>query len=816
VCFTLDIYLLKQKNMKNIGLLFVCLCTSFMTIAQSIYIIDQNSLQPIEGVELYKAGSAILLGKSSNKGIVELQSISQNESLLFIHPMYLNKMLTLDELKSQNNVVRLTENVNSIEEVVVSASKFEEKRKDVAQKIQVMRASELQNMNQSSTADVLANSGNVMVQKSQLGGGSPIIRGFETNKVLIVVDGMRMNNAIYRGGHLQNVITVDNSIMDRVEIVFGPGSVMYGSDALGGVMSFTTKNPILSTDGKLNVKAGAYTRYMSAVNGYAAHANVSIGGKRFGSLTSFTYSNYGDLRQGANREISLGNFGARPWYVERINGVDSLLVNADTNLQVGSGYMQYDILQKFLFQQNENTKHILNLQYSTSSDVPRYDRLVQTSGGLPKYAEWYYGPQQRILASYTLQLSKKNLFYDNARFILGYQQIEESRIDRKFNKDGQNNRIENLDILTANLDLVKKIGKNELRYGLEGWYNKVASTAFTKDITTGIETPLDTRYASGGAVMSSAAIYATHTLEINDKLILNDGLRFSNVGLQAKFTDTTFFKFPFSEANQNNSALTGNIGLIYMPTEDFRLTALVSSGFRAPNVDDLSKVFESTAGTIIVPNDSLKPEKTYNGEVGISNRFGGWLTLQATGYYTLYRDALSVQNFWYKGQDSIVYEGSLSQVVATQNSTKAYLYGLELALNGRVNENVSVYGTYNYTYARIVTDSTAIPLDHIPPVFGKFGVQISDKKFRADLFINYSAWKRITDYSPSGEDNEDYALPEGMPSWYTVNARVTYQFNKMLSAQVACENILDRNYRVFASNISAPGRNFIFTLRGSF
>jgi hemoglobin/transferrin/lactoferrin receptor protein len=803
--------------MKNIGLLIVCLCASFISFAQPITIIDQNSLQPIEGVEVYKAGSAVMLGKSSNKGVFELQSISQNESLVFIHPMYIKKMLTLDELKSQNNVVRLAENVNSIDEVVVSASKFEEKRKDVAQKIQVMRASELQNMNQSSTADVLANSGNIMVQKSQLGGGSPIIRGFETNKVLIVVDGIRMNNAIYRGGHLQNVITLDNAIMDRVEIVYGPGSVVYGSDALGGVMSFTTKNPLLSTDGKLNVKAGAYTRYMSAVNGYAAHGDVSVGGKKFGSLTSFTYANYGDLRQGANREPSVGNFGARPWYVERINGVDSLLVNADTNVQVGSGYTQYDILQKFLFQQNENVKHIVNFQYSTSSNVPRYDRLVQTSGGMPKYAEWNYGPQNRMLASYTLQLSNKNLFYNNARFILGYQQIEESRIDRKYKKDGQNNRIENLDIITANFDLAKKFGKNELRYGLEGWYNVVKSTAFTKDIVTGTDSPLDTRYASGGAVMSSVAVYATHTLEISDKLILNDGLRFSNVGLNAKFTDTTFFNFPFKEAVQNNSALTGNIGLIYLPSEDCRVTALVSSGFRAPNVDDLSKVFESTPGNINVPNPDLKPEYTYNGELGVSNRFGGIFTVQATAYYTLYRNALTTQNFTYNGQDSIMYGGVMSNVVATTNANKAYLYGLELAVNGKLNDHVSVYGTYNYTHARIVMDSvSAIPLDHIPPAFGKLGMQITDKKFRGDLFVNYSAWKRIADYNPFGEDNQAYALPEGMPSWYTVNARVTYQFNKMFSVQVTCENILDRNYRVFASNISAPGRNFIFTLRGNF
>jgi hemoglobin/transferrin/lactoferrin receptor protein len=215
--------------------------------------------------------------------------------------------------------------------------------------------------------------------------------------------------------------------MDRVEVVFGPGAVVYGSDAIGGVMHFTTKNPTLSTTDKTLIKASAFTRYMSAVNGYAAHADVSVGTKRLGSLTSFTYSNFGDLRQGARRKDFVGSFGARPWYVERIQGVDSMIMNSDTNLQVGSGYSQYDVLQKFTFKQKEGVLHKLNLQLSNSSNIDRYDRLTQTSNGNPRFAEWYYGPQFRLMSAYTLELSNATNMYDAARMTLGYQAIEESR-----------------------------------------------------------------------------------------------------------------------------------------------------------------------------------------------------------------------------------------------------------------------------------------------------------------------------------------------------------------------------------------------------
>ncbi len=781
----------------------------------SLTVYDISTFSPIENVVVLNGESNASLGKSDKNGQLTIALMSG--FIILNHPDYINQEVILLSTNSESEIsIYLRPSQNSLEEVVVSASKFEEKRKDVAQKIQVMKSGELQNFNQSSTADVMANSGNVFVQKSQLGGGSPIIRGFETNKVLMVVDGIRMNNAIYRGGHLQNIITLDNSIMDRVEVVFGPGSVVYGSDAIGGVMSFTTKKPQFSSDDKLLVKSNAYARYFSAANGYATNANVSVGTKKFASLTSFTYSKFGDLRQGAVRNPYVGNFGARNWYVERINGVDSMVVNADTNKQVGSAYTQYDFLQKFAYKQNDFVTHNLNFQLSNSGNIDRYDRLTQTSGSNPKYAEWYYGPQFRMLAAYTLDLSNKNSMYDNARIILGYQSIEESRIDRKFKNNSKNHRVENLDILTFNADFSKKINEHEFRYGLDAYYNNVKSTAYTEDIVSMAASALDTRYPDGGSMMYSVAGYLTHTWEITDKLILNDGLRFTHVGLNAKFKDKTFFPFPFNDINQSNNALNGNLGLIYMPTSKWRFTLSGSTGFRAPNVDDLTKVFESVPGSIVVPNPNLKAEYSYNGEFGFSYEIAPDLYLGANAYYTLLTNALTVQNSTFLGEDSINYDGQLSQVKTTTNTGQAYVYGVEGMISGKLSDYFNITGTVNYTKGRIKTDSIPYPLDHIPPVFGKVSLAYNLRKFKAEFFVNYSGWKRLEDYNLIGEDNYAYATVNGMPSWYTLNLRVNYIFNKYASIQVACENILDQNYRNYASNISAPGRNFIVTLRGNF
>lgn len=780
----------------------------------TLKIYDAFTYQPISGVQVQ---SELGIQKTDANGQISFKNTPL--SLQLSHPDYVSMLVPLSKASAQSEVlieVRMEPNSQTENETVVSANRTAEKRKDVTQKIQVIRSGDIQFQQQTSMADVLQNSGSVFVQKSQLGGGSPIIRGFETNKVLIVIDGIRMNNAIYRGGHLQNVITLDQANTDRVELVFGPGSVMYGSDAIGGVMAFQTKSPTLSSSEDLLVKAGAYTRYFSATSGYAANAQVNVATKRFGSLTSFSYANYSDLRQGSKRNDAIGNLGVRNWYVERINGVDSMMVNLDSNLQVGSGYTQYDVLQKFTFVQKQGVTHQLNFQLSNSGNIDRYDRLTLLSGSKPKFAEWYYGPQFRLLTAYTLELANATKFYDRARIVLAYQGIEESRMDRRFQNNARNHRIENLTIYTFNLDFMKRQGKHELRYGLDAYINQVNSVAFAQNILTGDQAPLDTRYPDGGSSMNGAALYASHTYEISDKLILNDGIRISQVNLSAKFNDQTFFPFPFNSIQQNHTALNGNMGLIYMPTKKWRFILNGSTAFRAPNVDDLTKVFESVPGSVVVPNPNLKAEYAYNAEFGLQYQIMKKSTFGVNLYQTYLTNALTVQNGTFNGADSILYDGQLSQVMTTTNAAKARVWGVELFLNAKIANNLALQATYNYTNGRILTDTVPYPLDHIAPAFGKASLIYTKMKWRAEFFAQYSGWKKLEDYNLIGEDNYSYATPDGMPSWYTLNLRMNYAFSKNLSVQAACENILDRNYRMFASNISAPGRNFIITLRGNF
>lgn len=731
----------------------------------------------------------------------------------------------------------LTTEVN---EVIISAGKFSEKKKDVARQITLIKQKDLEFMSQSNTADVLQSSGTVLVQKSQLGGGSPIIRGFEANKVQIVVDGVRLNNAIYRGGHLQNVLRIDNNALERIEVIQGAGSVIYGSDALGGVMHFVTKTPKLADTGKVLFMAGANARYGTAANELTGSLNFNIGFKKIAFFTNLSYTQLGDLRQGSVGLNADREGWKRSYTSSRINNRDTMLLNNTPLVQLNSGYTQLDVLQKVIYKQNERVQHGLNFQYSTTGDVPRYDRLIQTDSAQSaqieanrfisenpttnkyRYAEWYYGPEQRLLLAYTLstngfpkKLINGGMAVNSSKITAAYQDITESRHSRRFNRSTRQDRTENVKVASVNADFQILKRKNEIRYGGEVIYNKVTSTAADVDINTKAEKPAITRYPNGGSNMVYSAIYATLNRELGKGWVLNSGLRYNLVSLSASFSDTSLTKFPFTEAKQTNTALNGNLGVVYNTPKGWRVSGLLSTGFRAPNVDDLGKVFDSSPNDsiVIVPNPNLKPEYTYNAEISVGKLLGSKASIEATAWYTLYKQAITTQAFTYNGNSTIVYDGVTSKVFANQNTANAYLYGGSIAAKWNFYKHLTFIGTANYTYGRLKTDSSDIPLDHIAPLFGRAAINWKEANTEVELFCLFNGAKKLKDFSLNGEDNYYGSTINGMPAWYTTNLRAAYKLSDFSMIQIAVENILDQNYRVFSSGISAPGRNVVVTLR---
>jgi hemoglobin/transferrin/lactoferrin receptor protein len=497
-----------------------------------------------------------------------------------------------------------------------------------------------------------------------------------------------------------------------------------------------------------------------------------------------------------------------------------MMTNSNPNIQKKSGYSQYDIMQKVLFQPNDQMKYILNLQFSNSSDVPRYDRLAEMDGSKLKYADWYYGPQSRFFAALRCELKGKYAMYDNAAVNIAYQNISEDRVNRRFNKTAVSHQEETVDVLSLNADIMKKITeKNELRYGLEAVSNHVGSVAYNINVSNDIKTFNNvSRYPDNGSDYTTIAAYASHNWEINKLLIFSQGIRLSSINMKSEYSDTMMklTKFPFDKnIQQNNAAINGNLGLVYMPGKDWRFAVMASSGFRAPNVDDVTKVNDSKAGSLIViPNPELKPEYAYNLDVSIGKTVLNKFQIELCGFYTLLKDAIVIKASTFNGQDSMLWGGLKTAVQSATNAGEAYVLGLQANVLLQLSEKLSLSSNLTYTYGRLKAGD--LPLDHIPPLFGMTSLKFETRKFKAEIYSRYNGWKNLKDYSTSGEDNLPQASVDGTPLWYTLNVRSAYQLNKYLNVQIGMENILDRYYRNFASGISAPGRNFVVAMKATF
>lgn len=728
---------------------------------------------------------------------------------VFIFNILILRILTL-QAQNQDSI-----QINDLEMVIISANKVAENRSQVAQPIRVLTKQNIELLNAQNTADLIALSGSAMVQKSQQGGGSPILRGFEASRVLLMVDGVRMNNLIYRAGHLQNILTLDQAILDRVEVLYGPASTVYGSDALGGVIHCYTRKPKTAESG-LKINGNTSTRYSSINQEKTGHADFNLGWKNVAMLSSLTYSDFGDLKMGKNTQALDTLWGLRKFYAERMNGKDSLIANTDPYVQKYTGYKQYDFLQKILYQQNAHISHLLNIQFSNSTNIPRYDRLTDPKGAGLNAAEWYYGPQKRLMTAYELNLMDLSGFFNQVKLNINYQDVEESRHNRNFGATFKNSRIEKINVYGANLDFYHVKNEHQFRTGIDAQYGVAKSTAFKTNVNDNTTAAQSTRYPDGDNNQQNIAIYATHTWKINPQWVLNDGLRAGSVRQKSTFVDRAFYPFPFNDAIQNMTGLSGNLGLIYMPSPIFRATILGSTGYRVPNVDDLAKVFESAKGTIIIPNPSIKPEKTYNVEASFALK-SDKILWENNIHFTNFTDAIVADKFQFKGQDSILYDGVKSQVMANQNKRKAKIWGFSSMLKVQLYEGLTWTGAYHYTQGRIIkADNTETPLDHIPPANGRFALQYTHNQLFTEFFIQYSNAKWISDYFLNGEDNEQYATKNGMPAWWTMNVRASYEVSKGLKLQLGIDNIADVQYRVFASGIHGAGRNLFGTLRYAF
>ncbi|WP_046754865.1 TonB-dependent receptor plug domain-containing protein [Kordia jejudonensis] len=802
------------NKIKGISFL-VSFIFSTALFGQEIQVKDITNDRNISSVDVYNADQS-KGGITNSRGKIDISSFGADEKITFQHISYQSLTLTKTEILQNKNKVYLIKETEELSKIVISVSKWEQDKEEVPKKIVSINTKDIAYTAPQTAADLLEKSGKIFVQKSQLGGGSPMIRGFSTNRLLLSVDGVRMNNAIFRGGNIQNVIAIDPFNISNTEVILGPGSVIYGSDAIGGVMNFYTKSPQLSWNEKTIISGNAAVRYASANTEKTTHADFNVGIKKWGFHTSVTYSDFDDLRMGSNGKDRY----LRPELVTQVNGEDTVIPNEDPLIQRFTGYSQLNISQKVKLIPDDIWEFDLGLHYSKTSNYPRYDRLIQYRNETLRYGDWFYGPQKWFMGNLQTQKKGNNTFYDNVKFTNAFQRFEESRNSRLFQDDILNVTEEKVDAISSNLDFEKRFNpRMKIFYGLEYVYNKVHSDGHDRNIETNTITDAPSRYPDG-ATWQSMAAYMSAEYRLHPKFTIQSGLRYNHILIETDF-DTTFFPFPFSEAKTNTGAFTGSIGFSWVPN-NWQITANLGTAFRAPNIDDIGKVFDSEPGSVVVPNPNLMPEYAYSAEIGIQKRVSDKLDFSFAAFYTLLDDALIREDFNLNGETEIVYNGELSNVQAIQNASKVFTYGFEFGIKAKMAKNIKL--TADLTIPRgeeQQADGTKVPLRHVSPIFGNFHFIYKNEKLKFDVFTNYNGSITFENLAPSERSKAYlYALDENgdpyAPSWLTLNARSSIEITKTINITASLENITDQRYRSYSSGISAPGRNIIVGLNYSF
>ncbi len=643
----------------------------------------------------------------------------------------------------------------------------------------------LEERNGKTSAEVLREESGIFVQKTNHGGGSAIIRGLSSNQILLLVDGVRLNNSTYRLGNHQYLTTVDNNALERIEVVHGPTSVLYGSDALGGVINLITRRPPLhAAAGTLQSDISLFGRYASADGERTGRAELSLYNHRWALLVGASRKHFGDLRRGGNSD-------------------DPEIENSTNGLkQSPSGFDGYDLDAKLVFVPTPRSELLIAFQQFRQDEIPRYDKYESGDNVL-----WLYSPQHRQLSYGKFTQHFEQDFLKQAQVTLSFNRQEEGRITQKGPEDDIVRERDRVNTYGLAARIVAGYKGHQFSLGGEVYLDDVASRRVLENPHTARPTPEARGRYPDGAGYQSFGVYIQDEWHLSARWMVLPGVRFSYFRTAFDLPAAVLGGVDLDNINLDFSALTASIGSMYRISPVFSLTANAGQAFRAPNLSDLSKFGESKGNTFEVPNAALKPEKLLSVDAGIRwnhSRMQGSLV----GYYAVVSDLLGSVPALFNGSPQIIAAGDTLQVKRKENIGKAYLSGFEFSFNANLRARLSWYGNAAYTYGQSTTADE--PISKIPPFFGLMGLRYHYHRWQAAFYARFAARQNRL----SADDLDDPRIPNtGTPGWYTLNLRGNFQPTPGITLTLALENVLDKNYREHASGINGPGRNLVVSLR---
>lgn len=682
------------------------------------------------------------------------------------------------------NIYADTNNIVSMEDIVVTASRSE---KDINKVPNIVYNVQTTGMNTQpkTTPNMLNGIPSVMVQKTSLGQGSPYIRGFTGFRTLCMIDGIRLNNSVFRDGPNQYWNTIDPLSINRYELVMGPGSVMYGSDAIGGTLNAITEDPPEYSSNTNTTKNKAYYRGSTA-----EHSNIGrlqIGdtlGENIGFIGGSSIKRFGDLKGGKR-----------------------------VGIQEHTGYDEQDYDLKANYFISDNTKLTLCHQTVEQVDVWRTHKTIYGIDweGVEVGTDKVYSYDQNRHLTY--MKFKSDNHYGVIKSLDANVSLHNQNEDMLRVKKDNSSEQQGFDVNTfgTGLQLESPSDLGNFVYGLE-YYRDTVDSYSEKYNSNGTKTKTEIQGpVADDAIYDTIGIYVEDTISLFDeKLDVITGVRYNIVSVDANNVKDPITGKKMSIEN-NWESTVGSLKLV-LPLSHNRDNILyggVSEGYRAPNLSDLSRLDTARSNEIETPSPELDPEYYTSYEIGIKSRINK-VVFQASYYYT------TIDNMIVRTPTGKVIDGS--KEVTKKNAGDGYVQGVELKETYLVTSEWSIWFGASWMDGKVdtYTTSTTKPekdyISRLMPPTMQFGIKWEDisKKYWI-AFVNNMA--TCADKISEDDKRDTQRIPDGGTPGYSVfNISSGVNPTKNTEVSLSLENILNEDYRIHGSGVNEPGRNLILTI----
>lgn len=596
----------------------------------------------------------------------------------------------------------------------------------------------------------------VLIQRTGRGQSSPFVRGLTGQQVLILVDGIRMTNATFRAGPNQYFNTIDPNMVERIEVIRGPGSVLYGGDAIGGVINVVTKKA--TNTGYNFLTAGTVQRFSSADLGYTGRVDVEGSVGSTGIFAGGGYGNYNNLDLGGPPDCPPGfDVGRQPATSWRYNSADIKM-----NYLIG-----------------DCAEFVFGFQHYVGEDVFRSDRF-------PQNRETIFDPQQRNLTFVRLQGYSDSSLISTYQITGSLHRTKEGRIDSRPIGTFDAAREFTDEQTGVNAVFTSDLGyAGILSYGVDWYHDEIDASIYNPDGDgDSVQFPNDSYYSRYG-------FFLQWDVPLTDRLLATSGVRYEHVTAGATVTAGGVA----DHVDPEYQDWIGHVGLTYELSPCMHLVGSISEGFRAPNLDDLAAVNDNVFVGTQLPNPNLQPETSITYEVGA----------KVDG--DLFRG--QVFTWWTDLQDYIVRGAPNMMLLLERTNGEAYLNGVELSGEYLLRDDRSLYGNFWYTYGQnTVADE---PLSRIPPMQGIIGLR--QRWNGGNDWFDFYAWLVDKQDRLSARDISDVRrIPSGgTPGYATFNLRYGRMITERQRLSLNLENIFDKQYRVHGSGSAGPGINAVLT-----